>query len=169
MEVLHVTDATPDRGGAIYQGVLRWRARDAQLEREHTTGEASRQFIHRVLVEAGLGRWRIELREVQIGAPNIQARKEVVTVEAHLAAFIVHEPFVGRGNAPCRLLFVGQSTPAAQDSADVVAVGLLLRRARIVRWHERARDLAVTRLGIDYGALPASLWNRADFHVISGT
>ena len=56
-EVLHVADATPDRGGAIEEGVLRRRARDAELESEHPAGEGSRQFINRVFIEDRLGRW----------------------------------------------------------------------------------------------------------------
>ena len=35
--------------------------------------------------------------------------------------------------------------------------------------HVLARDLAVTAADIDDGALPARLWNGADFHIVSGT
>src|SRR5208337_4188007 len=39
----------------------------------------------------------------------------------------------------------------------------------ILRWYILARDLAMTRLGVNHGALPAPLWNRGDFHTVSGT
>ena len=127
------------------------------------------QLGDRVETENGLGGREVELRQAEIGAPGVQARKEVVAVEAHLAARFGYEVFVGRGNAPGGALFGGQSAPAAEDSEEVAAMGLLLRGSGIAGAHVLARDLAVTGVEIDDGALPARLWNGSDLHVVSGT
>ena len=45
----------------------------------------------------------------------------------------------------------------------------MAKSARIAGAHVLARDLAITAVDIDNGALPARFWNGADFHVVSGT
>src|ERR1035438_6155701 len=157
--MVDIANTTSDRRGALHQGVLGRRGWDAELEGELASCEGSGQFVHGVLAEDRLSRWDIELGQAKVGAPGVQAHKEVVAVAAYPAAFFVHEGFVGRGNAPGIPLFLGQSGPSGRNSADVLAVVLLLRRPRIVRGHVLARDLAVARLGIDHGALPPTLWN----------
>ena len=59
---------------------------------------ALRQLDHRVETEDRLGEREVELGKVEIGAPGVQACKEVVAVEAHLAARFGYEVFVGGGN-----------------------------------------------------------------------
>src|ERR1035441_7463303 len=126
---------------------------------------AVRQLDHRVATEDRLGRREVELGQVEIGTPGVQAHKEVVASGAHPAARFSYEVIIGCGDAPRGALFRGQSAPAAGDSANVVAMALLLRGLRIARAHVLARDLAVTGVEIDDGALPARLWNGAELHV----
>src|ERR1035441_10001929 len=129
---------------------------------------AVRQLDHRVATEDRLGGREVELGQVEIGAPGIQAHKEVVAGGAHPAARFSYEVIIGCGDAPRGVLFRGQSAPAAGDSANVVAVTLLLGGAGIARADVLARDLAVTGVEIDDGALPARLWYGTELHVVSG-
>src|ERR1017187_3653069 len=55
-EVLHATDASPDRGGALQQRVLGRRAWNAELERDLATGAGNDQLGDRVGTEDRLGR-----------------------------------------------------------------------------------------------------------------
>jgi hypothetical protein len=167
-EMVNIANSTPDRRGAIHQSVLGRRAWDAELEGELAPREGSDQFVHGVLAEHRLGGWEIELGQAEVGAPHVQAHKEVVAAEAHLVARFGYEVSVSCGSAPCSALCRGQCAPAAGDSADVVAVALLLVGLRIAGAHELARDVAVTAFEIDDRALPARLGNGADFHVVSG-
>ena len=98
--MVDIADTTSDRRGAIHQGVLGRRACDAELEGELAFRGSSDQFVHGVLAEDGLGGWEVELGQTEIGAPGIQAYKEVVAVATYPAAFFVHDLFVGRGEAP---------------------------------------------------------------------
>jgi hypothetical protein len=45
----------------------------------------------------------------------------------------------------------------------------MAKSARIAGAHVLARDLAITAVDIDDGALSARLWNGAELHVVSGT
>src|SRR5208282_2454126 len=119
--------------------------------------------------EDRLGGREVKLGQVEVGAPGVQAYKEVAAVEAHRTARLAYKICAGCANAPGGALFRGKSAPAAGDRADVVAVGLLLGGAGIAGAHVLTRDVAVTGLEIDDRALPARLWNGADFHVVSGT
>jgi hypothetical protein len=149
----------------LHQRVLGRRAWDAELERDLATGVGNVQLHHRVASEDRLGGREVELGQVKIGTPGVQAHEEVVAGGAHPAARFSYEVIIGCGHAPGGALFRGQSAPAAGDSADVVAVALLLGGLRIARAHVLPRDLAVTGIEIDDGALPARLWNGADLHV----
>src|SRR5208337_3399177 len=168
-EVLHAADTGPDRGGALHQRVLGRRAGDAELERNLATGVGNDQLGHRVGTEDGLGGREVELGQVKVGAPCVQTRKEVVAVQAHPAARFGYKGIISRGKAPRGALLGAKSAPAPEDSAEVAAVALLLGGAGIARAHVLAHDLAVTAVDINDGALPARLWNGADFHVVSGT
>ena len=120
-------------------------------------------------MEDRLGGREVELGQAEIGAPHVQSHKEVVAIEAHPAARFVYEVLVGRGNAPDRALFQNQSAPALGDGTEVTPVALLIGGLRIAGAHILAHDLAVTGVDIDDGALPARLWNGADFDVVSRT
>src|ERR1035438_3750181 len=87
--------------------------------------------------EDRLGGREVELGQVEIGTPGVQAHKEVVAGGAHPAARFSYEGIIGFGHAPGGVLFRGQSAPAAGDSANVAAV------ARDVR----GRELAVMVFG----------------------
>src|ERR1039458_4305657 len=90
-EVLHAADASPDRGGALQQRVLGRRGWDAELERDLATGEGNDQLGDRVGTEDRLGGREVELGQVEIGTPDVQAHKEVVAVGAHAAARFGYE------------------------------------------------------------------------------
>jgi hypothetical protein len=115
----------------LQQRVLGRRAWDAKLERDLATGVGNVQLDHRVASEDRLGGREVELRQVEIGPPGVQAHKEVVAGGAHPAARFGYEGIIGCGHAPGGVLFRGQSAPATGDSANVVAVALLLGGAGI--------------------------------------
>jgi hypothetical protein len=167
-EMLQAPDPRADRPGALHQHVLRRRAREAELERELPTGVSNSQLDHRVAIEDRLGGWEIELGQAEVGAPGIQAHKQVLAIEAHAPACFGYEVFLGSGGAPGGLLLRGQCTPADGDRADVVTVGLLRGGAGVSGAHILSRDLAVTAIEINDGALAPRLGNGADFHVIAG-
>src|ERR1035438_2043160 len=168
-EVLHTADASADRGGALHQRVLGRRARDAELERKLASRVGRHQLGHWVGTEDRLSGREFELGQAEVGAPQVQAHKEVVAVEAHLAARFRYKALVGRGHAPGGALFGGASAPAVADGDEVAALALLLKGAGVVGAHVLAHNLAVTGVEIDDGGGPARLWNGADFHVVSGT
>lgn len=124
--MLHAADARSKRPGAFHQGVLGWRARDPKFERDPASRVAYYQLGHRVGTEDRLGGWEVELRQAEVGAPDVQAYKVVVTVEAHPAARFGYEVFVSRSGAPSTPLFGAERAPTSGDSADVVAAPLLL-------------------------------------------
>jgi hypothetical protein len=108
---------------------------------------AVRQLDHRVATEDRLGRREVELGQVEIGTPGVQAHKEVVASGAHPAARFSYEVIIGCGDAPRGVLFRGQSAPAAGDSANVVAVVRLLGGAGIAGSSFPAKSLAEHRNG----------------------
>jgi hypothetical protein len=59
------------------RGLRRW-SRDAELERDLACGVGNGQLSHGVLTEDRFGGREVELRQVEIGAPGVQAHKEVV-------------------------------------------------------------------------------------------
>ena len=101
--------------------------------------------------------------------PPLTSPRDCAVVPPHPAARFGYKVSVGRSGAPRGPLFGAERTPTAGDSADVVAVALLLGGAWIAGAHELACDLAVTGVETDNGALPARLWNGAGFHIVSGT
>src|SRR5664279_3400128 len=168
-EVLDAADASPDRFGALHQGVLGRRARDAELKRNLATRVGDDQLGHRVGTEDGLGGREVELGQVEVGALGVHAHKVVVAVGSDPATRFGHNVSVERGNAPGGELLGGKCAPAPGDSAEVAPVSQLLGRAGIARAHVRAHDVPVTSLEINDGALSARLWNGADLHIVSGT
>jgi hypothetical protein len=132
-------------------------------------GVGNDQLGHRVGTEDRLGGREVELGQVEVGAPGVQAHKEVVAVEAHPAARFGYEVLLAaamRQAARCSGVRVPQR-PA--DSARLLRWSCCSRVRGLRGAHVLARDLAVTAVDIDDGALPARLWNGADFHIVSST
>ena len=71
--MLPAADGSPDRRGALRQGVLGRRAGNAELERNPASCVGNDQLGHRVRAEDGLGGQEIELGQVEVSALGLHA------------------------------------------------------------------------------------------------
>src|ERR1017187_1620347 len=98
-----------------------------------------------------------------MGARGIDADEIVVAIERDAAASAADGVTIGRRNAPRDALCGVQCAPAAGNSSEVTAIGLLEWRFRIPRGDILTHDLAITAIDVNDRAHAARLRGRGYF------
>src|ERR1039458_469371 len=98
-----------------------------------------------------------------MGARGIDADEIVVAIERDAAASAADGVTIGRRNAPRDALCGVQCAPAAGNSSEVTAIGLLEWRFRIPRGDVLTHDLAIAAVDVNHGTHAARLRGRGYF------